>query len=1192
MEIAKPVVSMILLLTILFGSVQTSPLEHLSPVRLAAAAGSFSDSTFVSGLNTPTAMDFSPDGRLFVSEKGGNLKIIKNGVLLATPFLSVSVNSSGERGLLGIAFDPSFATNGYVYVYYTTSATPIHNRVSRFTADPANPDVALAGSELQILNLETLSTATNHNGGAIHFGKDGKLYIAVGENANSANSQSLSTRLGKILRINSDGTIPSDNPFFNTVGAKQEIWALGLRNPFTFAFSPSPSSSLMYINDVGQDTWEEIDSGISGANYGWPTCEGVCSNPSFVNPIYAYAHNGAGKAIAGAAFYQSNQFPSDYVGSYFFGDYVAGFIKRMTPSGQVFDFLPSVNSPVDIKIGSDGSLYYLSIGGGSVHKVQYITTGNSNPVAVAQASPTSGPPPLSVNFDGTSSSDPDPGTVLSYSWNFGDGSPAATGAIVTHLYNSAGPFVATLTVNDGSGGTNSATVNITVGNPPNGTIDTPVQGTKYSGGDTISFSGSGTDNQNNVLPASAFHWVILFHHNTHTHPFLEFNGTKSGSFVIPTLGETSSDVWYRIYLTVTDSTGLTNLSTRDVLPNKSTITLTSNVSGLQVNLDGQPQTTPYSFVGVVGMTRTLQAPSPQSLGGQSYQFQSWSDGGAATHTISTPSSDTTYTENYSVVTPPPTTTSTLTVRSQDMGGNTITGYWTVLQQGTTTIGTGFTPATFTLNNGVQYSIGVGNYGNYYFDHWLDTGSTIQPRSISISVNTELTAVYRSSAATATISLNPTSGLSGTSVTVTGTNFLTNTAITIRYDGGIVQTTSSTITSNSNGGFSASFNVPASTSGGHTVSATDGTRTASSTFTVNNPALVASSTAISSGTNPSGLGQSVTFTATVTGSSGTPTGTVTFRDGATTIGTGTLAGGTTTLTTASLAVGTHSITASFGGNSVYNPSTSSTLTQTVNKGGTTTTISSNANPSGIGQPVTFTATVSPVSPATGTRTGTVTFYDGATTIGIGTLAANTATFTTTSLTTGSHSITAVYSGDANFNTSTSLTLTQSITSSGTTYPIVHMQDTTVSFATLLSSSRPVVGEYVTATSQLVGDRIDKITLQLQKVRSPIGIAQIGVFNSDLSVKKLFGTIDATTISTSLTNYQFQLPSTNPLYTIQPGDIIGIKFTGSSNQGGVNLTVDRNSADPFDGSNSYRVRYESSWKTTLGDDMYMILEQTHG
>ncbi|MGQ0795391.1 MAG: PQQ-dependent sugar dehydrogenase, partial [Nitrosopumilaceae archaeon] len=694
MGITRPVTSIILFLIILGGSI-SFPQDN-KPIHIAEAAGTFVDSTFISGLSSPTAMEFSPDGRLFVAQKSGALRVIKDGVLLSTPFLTVPVNSSGERGLLGIAFDPNFATNGYVYVYYTTSSTPIHNRISRFTADPANPDIALAGSELQILNLENLSTATNHNGGAIHFGNDGKLYVAVGENANPSNSQSLSTRLGKMLRINSDGTIPTDNPFYNTVGARQEIWALGLRNPFTFAFDPSPSSNLMYINDVGQDAWEEINSGTSGANYGWPTCEGVCSNPSFVNPIYAYPHDGGGRAISGAAFYQSNQFPPEYLGSFFFGDYVAGFIKRLAPNGQVFDFLSPINSPVDIKIGPDGSLYYLSIGSGTVHRVQYVNTGNSNPVAVATANPTAGPAPLAVSFSGSGSSDPDPGTVLTYSWNFGDGTPTATGVTASHTYNNAGPYVATLTVNDGNGGTDSDTVNITIGNPPEGTIDTPIIDTKYNAGDTISFSGSATDMQDGTLPASAFHWVVLFHHNTHTHPFLEFDAVTSGSFVIPTVGETSADVWYRIYLTVTDSTGLTSLVTRDVTPNKSMITLASNVSGLSINLDGQPHATPYSFEGVVGITRTLQAPAMQSLGGQSYQFQSWSDGGVATHTISTPSVATTYTANYVVVTPPPTTTSTLTVRSQNMAGGTITGYWTVLQQGTTTVATGFTPVTFTL----------------------------------------------------------------------------------------------------------------------------------------------------------------------------------------------------------------------------------------------------------------------------------------------------------------------------------------------------------------------------------------------------------------------------------------------------------------------------------------------------------------
>ena len=203
-------------------------------------------------------------------EQGGQLRVIKNNALLPTPFVTLTGRTpSGERGLLGIAFDPNFATNHCVYVYYTATTPTIHNRVSRLTA---NGDVAVAGSETILLELENLN-ATNHNGGAIHFGPDGKLYVAVGENADSSNSQTLDNRLGKMLRINADGTIPADNPFYATAtGVNRSIWAMGLRNPFTFAFQPLPGR--MFINDVGETTWEEINEGVAGANYGWPLTEG------------------------------------------------------------------------------------------------------------------------------------------------------------------------------------------------------------------------------------------------------------------------------------------------------------------------------------------------------------------------------------------------------------------------------------------------------------------------------------------------------------------------------------------------------------------------------------------------------------------------------------------------------------------------------------------------------------------------------------------------------------------------------------------------------------------------------------------------------------------------------------------------------------------------------------------------------
>ena len=156
-----------------------------------------------------------------------------------------------------------------------------------------------------LLDLPTLSSATNHNGGAMHFGLDGKLYVAVGDNADGSNSQTLANPLGKMLRINTDGTIPSDNPFFSqTTGINRAIWALGLRNPFTFAIQPT--SGRMFINDVGQNTWEEINEGAAGANYGWPTTEGPTTNPAFMTPVYAYHARQRpvqGCAITGGAFY-------------------------------------------------------------------------------------------------------------------------------------------------------------------------------------------------------------------------------------------------------------------------------------------------------------------------------------------------------------------------------------------------------------------------------------------------------------------------------------------------------------------------------------------------------------------------------------------------------------------------------------------------------------------------------------------------------------------------------------------------------------------------------------------------------------------------------------------------------------------------------------------------------------------------
>src|SRR5687767_13538193 len=358
----------------------------------ATVPAGFTDTLVASGLNTPTAMALAPDGRIFVCQQGGALRVIKNGALLPTPFLTVTVDSSGERGLLGVAFDPNFVSNQLVYVYYTATTPTIHNRISRFTAAG---DVAMAGSETIIMDLPNLSTATNHNGGALHFGPDGNLYVAVGDNANGANAQSLGTRLGKLLRITSTGAIPTDNPFFNNAtGDNRAIWALGLRNPFTFSFQRT--TSRMFINDVGQNTWEEINDGIAGSNYGWPTCEGFCNppNPSFRDPIFAYMNDGTTCAITGGAFYNplTPQFPAQFVGRYFFADFCGGWIRTLDPSmgNAVADFATGISLPVDLQVSADGFLYYLARGSGSVNRIGFTPSGDTVPPTVSITSPANG----------------------------------------------------------------------------------------------------------------------------------------------------------------------------------------------------------------------------------------------------------------------------------------------------------------------------------------------------------------------------------------------------------------------------------------------------------------------------------------------------------------------------------------------------------------------------------------------------------------------------------------------------------------------------------------------------------------------------------------------------------------------------------------------------------------------------------
>ncbi len=314
----------------------------------------YTATTVATGLSSAVALASTPDGRIFITQQGGAARIVQNGSLLGTNLFTIGVDSSGERGLLGIAVSPNFDTDGYVYAYHTVpaaSGNPAFNQVSRFQVTGN-----VAGSPTTIVQLSNLGSATNHNGGAIHFGPDGLLYVSTGDAGSTpANSQSLTNTHGKILRYNPDGSIPNTNPFFNTAGAQQAIYQLGLRNPFTFAFQPG--TGALFANDVGQNTWEEINSGAAGANFGWPGTEGNFnpgSFPNFTNPLYAYSHGPGpfqGFAIAGGAFNGSR---------YYFGDFVNGWVNYLnTTTNTASTFGTGFGNIVDLMSTVDGQGFYV-----------------------------------------------------------------------------------------------------------------------------------------------------------------------------------------------------------------------------------------------------------------------------------------------------------------------------------------------------------------------------------------------------------------------------------------------------------------------------------------------------------------------------------------------------------------------------------------------------------------------------------------------------------------------------------------------------------------------------------------------------------------------------------------------------------------------------------------------------------------
>ena len=725
----------------------------------------FQDTVTLSGMTNPTVVQFAPDGRIFVGQKNGVIKVFAsltdtNPVTFAD--LSAEVDDYWDRGLLGLALDPNFPTRPYVYVLYTYDAaiggtaprwgdacpTPpgattdgcvVSARVSKLTASGNT----MTGAE-QVLVEGWCQQFPSHSIGTLLFGRDGALYAGAGDGASFNNvdygqygatyagdqanacadppapagtalspptaeggalrSQSVlrtdgpATLDGAIIRINPDtGLGLPDNPFAASSDPNaRRIVAYGLRNPFRF--TQRPGTDELWIGDVGWNTWEEIDrltapTGSATRDFGWPCYEGagpqsgyqsaglnLCSSlyntpGSVAAPYYTYNHSACvvsytgchtgGSSITGVAFYQGGSYPAAYNGALFFADHTRNEIWAMMPGANGLPDPANIQSfvgvdatggaagnPVDLKIGPGGDLFYVDMEDGSLHRIIY-TAANQPPTARISANPTSGAAPLTVAFDGSGSTDPE-GRPLTYSWDLnGDGTFGdATTPTASYTYTSSGTYTASLRVTDDRGATNTASVTITVGNTaPVAVIDSPSATLTWQVGQTITFSGHATDAQDVTIPSSGLTWSVILHHcatqtNCHTHPIQTFTGVAGGSFPAP---DHAYPCWLEIQLTATDSGGLTSTASLRLDPKTVVLTFRTNPAGLKLTdlaVNSTAQATPFSTTVVVGSNNSVSAPSPQTVNRSTYNFTSWSDGGAQSHTIVAPAANTTYTATY------------------------------------------------------------------------------------------------------------------------------------------------------------------------------------------------------------------------------------------------------------------------------------------------------------------------------------------------------------------------------------------------------------------------------------------------------------------------------------------------------------------------------------------------------------------
>jgi glucose/arabinose dehydrogenase len=657
------------------------------------------------GVATITAIKgvFAPNPRLngkpmlVLSSKEGTINVLEDpdtsDVAIKVADLNSILCTNGPRGLLNIIPHPDFASNRYIFMYYSRIVANCpedlesgpSNRLSRFTMNAVTLQIDLR-SEVVVLETPPSPVAL-HDGGAMAFGNDGLLYLAIGDGGLPRHAPDLRNLYGKMVRLDINGNVPRSNPFTVASGGTgvscrrskgrplptassdavcEEIYAYGFRNPYRIGLDMNTKDKVRFaIGDVGLVTWEEVSYGgtdYKGTNYGWSTFEGPCTKNTIndcplqgggaTEPFHYYQHVAAGGAITGFTFVPNGVWPTQY--KQLLIDYITSTIYNLVEDqgkacrtckppisafrNETFHRINGIRM-VDLFFGpykNSQAMYYIHQSGGqNVRRIRYTSNSNRSPKAVIFLARKGVVVNEVIPFIGSNSSDPD-GDTLTFLWNFGDG---RTSTKVNPLlsYSRLGQFQVTLTVTDTSGQKSQAFVLVVVGTPPTLVIETPRTSNGFNVGERLRLKGRATNSSNMPIPDTQIFWEVRLRHASHFHPFLDKkvgNNFDTSPAPRPEDLTAATNSYLVVSMTAVDSNGISNTISRDIFPRKVTIDIVSRPPGLQVLVDDTSVVTP----------RTITSWQNHNLGLEvrdqgRYVFTGWSIGGNRIRTYNVPAAN-------------------------------------------------------------------------------------------------------------------------------------------------------------------------------------------------------------------------------------------------------------------------------------------------------------------------------------------------------------------------------------------------------------------------------------------------------------------------------------------------------------------------------------------------------------------------